>query len=337
MVSSNFSVKLKAGIAILGGSMVLLAMLYTAPCLAQNAHTAHKQTTPDTRAAQKTGGQPAFVECSGSFRSRQRFFLFLQPGERVLEVFFKRGQRVKKGDPVTRLSNEGLYEQYYILKEKELFALKEQNRADILKLRMQIRQEGLKRLNGKIAKEREILKKVPEYHIKEKISQLEEEKKDREGELQILQGERQAILKWLKKNSELTKVRSAKLSNINFQKEGWLVKAPFGGYVVRAAQFPVRLRSGELVLEIVDDQHLEVVAFAWQNQMKHISPGLKAKVYPNFFDDTFLYGTVRSVVPVARIESNREIPSFPVIIDLDDDNIKFYPGMTVTVRILTPK
>jgi hypothetical protein len=64
-----------------------------------------------------------------------------------------------------------------------------------------------------------------------------------------------------------------------------------------------------------------------------VTTGSRVKILPNYFKDTFVWGTIRFIGHPDTMVKEEGFPVFPVIIDVNANNLGLTAGMAVTVRI----
>ncbi|MCA9835287.1 MAG: efflux RND transporter periplasmic adaptor subunit [Trueperaceae bacterium] len=107
--------------------------------------------------------------------------------------------------------------------------------------------------------------------------------------------------------------------------------APFTG-VVSAVNVSEGNTASGAVLTLIDDSQVKLEAQIDETEIALISLGLSAEVTLDAVPDHTFNGTVTTISPVARVESN--IPIFDVTITLDNAEGLMRPGMTAEAEVL---
>ncbi len=290
----------------------------------------------------KGGAEPAakdtgVIECSGKLAPRQRFTASLRPGETVSAAMVQEGALVVAGAPLVQLANETLMGQLAVLREKKQAVDQDADRHEILKVRVAVAQQAVQRQDAQIAKEHQIREKVPDYQVEAKVQTWTEAKLNKQGELDVLLKELSLFDARAEDSARYRAFIEERLAAAQQDIDRLLVKAPFGGHVVKMRPYPERLGPGELVIEVWDDSVLQVEASVAQHQLKHVQPGSKVQVFPNFDEAYFVSGTVRSINVASETMQEDRFPQFPMIVDLDEAIAGGRAGTAVAVRIVGPE
>ncbi len=277
--------------------------------------------------------QPAYVECNGTLQPGKRFALKLGAGERVSKILVKEEAIVDKDRPLVLLTNDDLRQQIAALEEMELKTWREKEDLRLLDIEIDNEENNKRELEKLIAEEHQIGEEIPGYQVDKQIRQLKEELNRAEGQLRILK-ERLAIQK---QGYARQKVRMASretmLADLKLRAGKLEILAPFSGTVKRIHASAETAILGELVLELWDESSYLIHGHLWQNQVVNVRPGNRVEVYPDFYQNTCLAGTVQSM-PAADTNADKgQFPTFPVYVEMKKQDQHLVIGMTVSLRI----
>ena len=275
-----------------------------------------------------------FIEITGKVSPQKSLTIYLQPGERIVRVMVKEGSVIKEGASMIQLTNDALLSQIAMFKEKELAIEKEQNRGEVIKTKIIITNDIIRRLEKQIKEERQISAEIPGYMIESKERALIQEKINGENDIKLLRKELLLLNEGRQNRDDFYDFLARKIKDVQGQIDDLLIKAPFNGRVIRISQALNRVKLGDLILEFWDDENLKVTALAYQNQLQHIRPGYKAKIFSTFNEDSFIWGTVVSIGSPAESDEKDQFPTFPVVINIDNKNTELIVGMSLTVGIM---
>jgi RND family efflux transporter MFP subunit len=122
-------------------------------------------------------------------------------------------------------------------------------------------------------------------------------------------------------------VAKSRLAQIEDKLDRTRVQAPFDGIVVERLMMPgERVDTGENVVRIVDQQHLEVIARAPLEYYSYVRPGRELELRTG---PIMAKGTVRTVVAVGSENTHQ----FELRLDIESD--RFPVGQTLRVSIPT--
>lgn len=126
--------------------------------------------------------------------------------------------------------------------------------------------------------------------------------------------------------SDLQVARS-RLAQVEDQLDRTRVQAPFDGIVVERLMMPgERVDTGNNVVRMVDQQHLEVIARAPLEYYSYVRPGQQLELRTG---STLAKGTVRTVVAVGSENTHQ----FELRLDIESD--RFPVGLTLRISIPT--
>lgn len=280
-----------------------------------------------------TAPKGGMVECSGMIEPNRQFSWVLEPGERIVQCDRQLGETVAAGDLLMKLANDTLKARYVALVEKRLSLQREQDRIALVRTRMKMTAEAIAQLKQQIKKERQVKQKIPGYLIEGQLGGWLSALGQKENEITLLKQEVDQFNRRKVDYQALVDQTNQSVAAIEERVGQLHVNAPFDGRLAKVPNGYSRPRAGQTVLILHDDQHLKVVANAWQNQLEYIQPGNRVKIFPNSFKQDFIWGTVRSIAPAERAAGSR-YPVFPVVIDFEGQPTQLWGGMAVSVQIM---
>ena len=312
---------------------LICLLLFVVGCLKESPDS-NSNTTPNQEIAPTENNQD-YVECNGTLQPGKRFIFKLGAGERVSKILVNKGEIVDEGKPLVLLANDDMQQQIMSLEEMKLKTWCEKEDLKLLDIEIDNEENNKQELEKLIAKERQIGEEIPGYQVDRQIRQWQEEFNRSEGKLRILK-ERVAIQKQsYAKQKELTASRETMLADLKLRASKLKILAPFSGTIKRIRPSAEKAIPGELVLELWDESFYLIHAHLWQNQVVNVNPGNRVEVYPDFYKNTCLTGTVQSI-PAADIDADKDqFPKFPVYVELKKQDQHLVIGMAVSLRIFT--
>lgn len=197
---------------------------------------------------------------------------------------------------------------------------------------------------GTFADEGEEIAKIEDTVIRLRKDELQAEVERARARLRYLESEEGRYVQLAKSNlaaatkleetrsdrdvsrSEL-RVAQSRLAQLEDQLSRTSIKAPFGGIVVERLMMPgERVETGENVVRMVDQQHLEVITRAPLEYYSYVKPGQQLKLQTG---SVVTSGTVRTVVAVGSEKTHL----FELRLDIESD--LFPVGQTVRVSVPT--
>ena len=274
------------------------------------------------------------IECSGRLAPRKSFTLVLGAEESVEYIAVKAGDHVQKGDLLARLVNYALLDHLISLQAKRLSLMEAGDQIRLLDKRIESMEKAVHRLENRIAKERSILIQVGEKTIDSYLIEWTEELREKQDALSILKTERNFTQNRLAQETVLENALNEKAKKLSDRIDDLAVCAPFAGHIDRVSENYGRALPGDRIIELRDDNVLIVNATVWQHQLPYIHIGSRAKIYPNFFQNEAIQGTVVAIGPSSSTETNGGFPVFPVTIELTKTPAGLISGMGVSVLIV---
>jgi multidrug resistance efflux pump len=258
----------------------------------------------------------------------------LQPGERIELIAVKKGDQVKKGDLLVQLANDDLLEHRSLLQEKRFKMMQTSDKIRLLDARIKTLTHSIDQLEKKIADEQTVLKKLADYETEKDLMQWTENLQRKKDQLSVIKTEHTIAIKQLGQQAEIETTYAELSKQLDRQRNALTVQAPFSGTIVFTGHNYGRATVGEKVLELRDDQKLIVKATVFQHQLPYIHIGSRAKIFPNFFKDLFVWGEVKAIGPPNSSQTDRGFPTFSLTIELDHESNELISGMGVSVKII---
>jgi multidrug resistance efflux pump len=316
---------------------IVIIFILLSFCSCSKKSTDSEQTT--TTQTQKTSPikDLPYVECNGTIQPGRRFIVRLGVGERISQLLVSQGQNVKKDTPLVILAHDDLQQQITTLEEMKSAIWKEEENLKLLSIEIRNEENNRKQLEDLVVEERHITEKVQGYQADAQIRQWQERLNQSEGQLRVLK-EKQVIQEHLCADQEKRKARNeAVLADLIRRANKLKVLAPFDGTVKKCHEADETAAKVELVLELWDESSYMVNANLWQNQVYNIHPGNRAEIFPDFYQNTFLIGTVKSLSPADSIIEDGKFPKFPVSIEIKGNDNRLMVGMSVSCKIYSGK
>jgi hypothetical protein len=260
------------------------------------------------------------IECRGTVKPRRELILRLRPGERVVAVTAAAGEiagsgaslaEVFDGDALARLDSLEK-----ALLERELAARE-----------LELKTARLAGLNEELKAQLTLWQEIDTASAERRTAAL----RDRRDEL----AEQVELVRLRVKSSG----REAPVFSIDHQIKALqtqlassVVRAPFHGRVAFVAQEPMRLGSGETLLEFWDT-NVVVRAEVLQHQLVHLAKSDRAEVSVEFSGQKPVPATIESVDARAQSEPGDAYPKFIVTLALEGSAHHLVPGMRVLARM----
>jgi len=197
---------------------------------------------------------------------------------------------------------------------------------------------------GTIVAEGDVIAKIEDTAIRLRKEELQAEVERAEARLKYLESEEARYVQLAKSNlTAATKleetlsdrdvsrgdlrVAKSRLSQVEDQLSRTSMKAPFSGIVVERFMMPgERVDTGDNILRLVDQQHLEVIARAPLEYYPYVRPGQQLTLKTEMIT---ISGTVRTVVAVGSENTHQ----FELRLDIEAG--RFPVGQTLRVSIPT--
>lgn len=166
---------------------------------------------------------------------------------------------------------------------------------------------------------------------------------DAQRELETARADRDALLEThaLQRSARENDLRNSELSvsqaELDLEEaraalDSLTVTAPFGGVVAQVnVVVGASVNDSTALLTLIDDATLSLVVQIDETQVGTVARGMSATVSLDALPGGLFNGTVTSVSPVARLESN--IAIFDVIVTLPNESLEMRPGMTAEASI----
>jgi RND family efflux transporter MFP subunit len=201
---------------------------------------------------------------------------------------------------------------------------------------------------GTVAAEGDVIARIEDTAIRLKKEELEAEVERVSARLKYLESEKTRYAQLAKSNlAAATKleetlsdrdvsrgdlqVAKSRLAQVEDQLSRTMIRAPFGGIVVERLMMPgERVDTGENILRLVDQQHLEVIARAPLEYYPYVRPGQQFALKT---ESTVISGTVRTVVAVGSENTHL----FEIRLDIEGDRFPVGQTLRVSVPISNPR
>lgn len=126
-------------------------------------------------------------------------------------------------------------------------------------------------------------------------------------------------------------VAKSRLAQVEDQLSRTMIRAPFGGIVVERLMMPgERVDTGENIVRLVDQQHLEVIARAPLEYYPYVRPGQQLSLKT---ESTVISGMVRTVVAVGSENTHL----FEIRLDIEGGRFPVGQTLRVSVPISNPR
>lgn len=197
---------------------------------------------------------------------------------------------------------------------------------------------------GTVAAEGDVVARIEDTALMLRKDELEAEVERARARLKYLESEEERYLKLAESNlaaaTKLDETRSdrdvsrgdllvakSRLAQIEDQLSRTRIRAPFGGIVVERLSMPgERVETGENIVRMVDQQHLEVIARAPLEYYSFVRRGQQVSLRAGQVEIT---GTVRTVVAVGSENTHQ----FELRVDIESN--RFPVGQTLRVSVPT--
>lgn len=318
------------------GIFIALMIFGIQPVLAQNPEVLSDVQSGESSDPTATLSQKRFseVECSGRLVPREVFRLELQSGERVEYMAVKVGDEVKKGDLLVQLANDALLEKRSSLQEKRFAMMQTGDEIRLLDKRIKAMMNSIDQLEEKIAEERSLFAELNEYTAEKNLIQWSEDLQAEKDALSILKTERTIAVEQLAQQAEIETTYAELSEQLDRKQNALTVQAPFAGRITFIGHNYGRAMPGEQIFELIDDRKLIVNAAIRQHQLPFVHIGSRAKVFPIFFQDKFVWGEITAIGPSDTLQADDEFQTFPLTIELDHNSNELISGMGVSVKII---
>ena len=270
---------------------------------------------------------------------------------RVVKMFVREGDAVQIGKPLAQLRTETLEiellraDAELDMRKQELVELENGSRPEEIQ-RAKARVEGAKALSdyteAKLRRAREAYEKAAVVTLDELEEAISKSIAAKQG-LMAAQAEYEMVLKG-PRQEQIAQAQS----RVNIQTEMarqiedrislHTLKAPFDGHIVaRYHEVGGWASSGDLIVEIVELNPIEVEVFVSEQFVTHVEPGMKAVVTFDALPKRSFNGTVVKIVPQADVRSR----TFPVKVQLPNPSEEGQPlikaGMFARVMLFGRK
>jgi multidrug resistance efflux pump len=274
------------------------------------------------------------VECKGTVEAGHHFVRFLREDEKITSIAVSEGARVEKGDLLLVLSNFTMIKEYADLSYRKLQHNDKKNNLKILQLEIARTDRKIADLKKELEQEQALAKKIPDYPAKLQTGRIKKQLEGLEEEFKLLETKKDFLQASVREEGDIISFLDRRLSEVNIRVKGMEIRAPFAGVAVYVPPAVQSLRPGDPVIEVLDDSSIYIRAEVWQHQLQYVKPGGQALIFPDFFGDRRLEGTVRRIRFSHIKEVKDQYPKFPVFIDIQPGVTELKAGMSVTIKIM---
>jgi multidrug resistance efflux pump len=276
---------------------------------------------------------PGFIENQGIVLPNRRFTLKLRPGERLDAVLVAKGEHVKAGQPLARISDPTLTERFVdlSLRRNDYLALRGELEDKTLELSLQ--RAALQRVTTRIEKLQKLEETIPDYssardtdplidkkfEIQDQVDRLIQQQVQLQHRIDLLQAMASAI------DRELGVARS--------RVEHDQILAPFAGDIVDRMRDGDRPDAEAVICELWDQSSYLVEVEILQHQLSFVQPGRTAIIAIDFARPETVEGTVSYLEPGNLTPEALGHPKFKAVIALKQPVSWLRPGMQVAVRM----
>ena len=268
----------------------------------------------------------------------ESYSVVLLPGESVEQVYVKRGEQVKKGNPLVRLTNDQLSNSIGDLIRKKNEVGYNVQQASLLTLEIELKEKYLAQIDEKIKKEEELVEKVSGYSS-QLSKKLEQQRRQLSDQLTILRARDKIAMEMNGKNQDLASSMQVQIEKLVERRQQLDIKAPFAGGIFYIIEDPQRAVPGRPVCELWNENVLMVRGKIMQHQYSFVHSGDKVKISMEFSTEKKLDGVVHSIEQGLAQERDPRLmqgyATFSVLIRVDEPQW-LKPGMMVSVEMVSP-
>jgi multidrug efflux pump subunit AcrA (membrane-fusion protein) len=260
----------------------------------------------------------------------ERLPITLLPGETVEKCYCKKGDSIKKGQPVLQLNNDAIANGIadLILKKNKL--KEEHQHLQLAQLEKRQKEKHLQRIVAKISKEKSLKDQIPNY-TSPILSQLEMQRQTLHDQLEASTLQIAALQEGDSDNALLLTMIKSQLKDLQFRQAELLVKAPFNGKVFYVNPELNRIPPGGLVCELRNDTFFLAHGKIIQHQLQLVHVGDTVKVTQDLATNDVVEGKVQSINYVENHNNVQSYPSFAIAIRIDAHAHWLRPGIMVSV------
>jgi multidrug efflux pump subunit AcrA (membrane-fusion protein) len=276
---------------------------------------------------------PEFIENQGIVLPNRRFTLKLRPGERLDEVLVAKGEHVKAGHPLARISDPTLTERYVnlTLRRNDYQALRGELESKTLELSLQ--RAALQRVMARIEKLQKLEGSTPDYSGIGDADPLIDKKFELQDQIEKGSQQQLQLQHRLDLMQDMVGAIERELGTAQSRVAHNLVLAPFAGDVVDRIIEGNRPDSETVVCELWDESTYLVEVEILQHQVSYVQPGRKAVIAIDFTRPETVEGTVSYLEPGNLAPESLGHPRFKAVIALKQPVSWLRPGMQVAVRM----
>lgn len=266
----------------------------------------------------------------------ERYSVILLPGENIEQVYVKRGEQVKKGGPLLRLTNDQLSNSIGDLIRKKNEIRYNVQQASLLGLEIELKEKYVAQIDAKIKKEKELVEEISGYSS-QVSKQLQQQRRQLSDQLSILRARNSITMEQADKNQELESFLQMQIDKLAERQRQLDIKAPFAGRIFYIVEDHLRVVPGRPVCELWNENSVMVRGKIMQHQYSLVHSGDKVRISMEFSTEDKLAGVIHSIEQGRGQERDprlmRGYATFSVLIKVDDPRW-LKPGMMVSVEMV---
>jgi multidrug efflux pump subunit AcrA (membrane-fusion protein) len=291
------------------------------------------QERPRTAVTPAPASNPGFIENQGIVLPIRRFTLKLRPDERLDAIMVAKGEHVKAGQPLARISDPALTSRYVdlSLRQNDYLALRDDLESQTLELSQQ--RAALQRVSARIEKLQKLEETIPDYSSTSDMDPLFDKKYNLEDQIEKGTQREVQLRHRLDLLQGMTSAAERELKSAHSRVEHDLILAPFSGNIVDRLLDESRPGSEAVVCELWDESMYLVEMEILQHQVSFVQPGRTALIAIDFARSETVEGTVSYLEPGNLTPEALGHPRFKAIIALKQPVSWLRPGMQVSVRM----
>ena len=276
---------------------------------------------------------PGFIENQGIVLPVHRFTLKLKPSEQLDALLVNRGDRVKAGQPLARISDPTLTARFVdlALRRNDYQELRDELQTQTLQLALD--RADLQRVTERIDNLQKLEQAASDYSSTADTEALIDKKSEisdriamgtqREAQLQ----HRVELLK------DMADASQRQLDSMQSEIEHSVVLAPFAGEIVDRLVDASRPPVEAVICELWDQSAYLVEVEILQHQLPAIRPGSSATVSLESGGSETVQGTVSYLEPGDLAPESLGHPRFKAMVAINHQVPWLRPGMQVTVKL----
>ncbi len=260
----------------------------------------------------------------------ERLPITLLPGETVETCYCKKGDSIKKGQPVLQLNNDAIANGIADLIIKKNKLKEEHRQLQLAQLERRQKEKQLQRIEAKISTEKSLKKEILNY-TSPILKQLEMQQQTLHDQMEASTIQIAALQESDADNALLLTMIKNQIKDLQLRQTDLLVKAPFNGKVFYVNPELNRIPPGGLVCELRDDTFYLAHGKIIQHQLSLVHVGDTVKVTQDLASNDVVEGKVQSIDYIENQRDMQSYPSFSIAIRIDSHAHWLRPGIMVSV------